>query len=579
MALHAGIEIDGGLVRIAVLDVTSKQTVLVDFIEETILGDTADERVESLRSILQENLTEGDRKGGEVASSIPTRLMTLRDISVPFTKDEVIQKTIRYESEGHIPGVSIDDLIIDYLKCSETEDSAQLIIGAIDKGALGQHLEIFKDTGVDPARVEIDGTALASAFHVAHEEMRAGRSLIVAMEAGHTDFALLEEGRIIRLRSTANHLRVEASPSLPAPEETDEEVAQTPEAGSAEEEFGQLFDEGETPEMVETSFEEMAIAVVSDEEFDQLQVPGVRDVSQVPVSSDDMVARLITEIQRTFAGYLLRNPIDRIIVSGKVAKDLDLVNHLSEAFDVPAQQLRICDKVESSMGLDKVDRCNDSGAIAVGLALGIAGQGLTAFDLRKEEFRYERRFAKLVPGLILLGLILCFASIAHLVSSHREQQLRMSEYQAIRNNQTEIFRARFGEDPKLRGANTSIVAAAERKINELKGGSSANKRTRLDEYLPIVEMIEDVTKGVASARPEIYPEWLSLDLSGLKRKDQKSTATLRVPDAVAANNIAGALESSTKFFRIEDDVKEDKENKKLTLNLFLLPSASGARER
>ena len=569
MALHAGIEIDGGLVRIAVLDVTSKQTVLVDFIEETILGDTAAERVESLRSILQENLTEGDRKGVEVASSIPTRLMTLRDISVPFTKDEVIQKTIRYESEGHIPGVSIDDLIIDYLKCSETEDSAQLIIGAIDKGALGQHLEIFKDTGVDPARVEIDGTALASAFHVAHEEMRAGRSLIVAMEAGHTDFALLEEGRIIRLRSTANHMRVETSPSLPAPEETDEEVAQAPDPGSAEEEFGQLFDEGETPEMVETSFEEMAIAVVSDEEFDQLQVPGVRDVSQVPVSNDDMVARLITEIQRTFAGYLLRNPIDRIIVSGKVAKDLDLVSHLSEAFDVPAQQLRICDKVES----------NDSGAIAVGLALGNAGQGLTAFDLRKEEFRYERRFAKLGPGLILLGLILCFSSIAHLVSSHREQQLRMSEYQAIRNNQTEIFRARFGEDPKLRGANTSIVAAAERKINELKGGSSANKRTRLDEYLPIVEMIEDVTKGVANARPEVYPEWLSLDLSGLKRKDQKSTATLRVPDAVAANSIAGALESSTKFFRIEDDVKEDKENKKLTLNLFLLPSASGARER
>ena len=56
MALHAGIEIDGGMVRIAVLDVTSKQTVLVDFIEETILGDTAAERVESLRSILQEKI-------------------------------------------------------------------------------------------------------------------------------------------------------------------------------------------------------------------------------------------------------------------------------------------------------------------------------------------------------------------------------------------------------------------------------------------------------------------------------------------------------------------------------------------
>ena len=578
MAFHAGIEIDGGQVRIAVLDVTSKQTVLVDFIEETILGETAAERLESLRSILQENLTEGDRKGVEVASSIPTRLMTLRDISVPFTKDEVIQKTIRYESEGHIPGVSIDDLIIDYLKCSENEDSAQLIIGAINKESLGQHLEIFKETGLDPARIEIDGTALATSFHVGHEEMRTGRSLLIAMEAGHTDFALLEDGRIIRLRSTANHMRVETAPSLPVPDSAEEEVS-APEPGSTEEEFGQLFDDGETPELVEEPLEEMAIAVVSDEEFDQLQAPGVREVTQVPVSADDMVARLITEIQRTFAGYLLRNPIDRIIVSGKVAKDLDLVGRLSEAFEVPAQQLRICDKVESSMGLDKVDRCNDSGATAVGLALGVAGQGLTQFDLRKEEFRYERRFAKLVPGLILLGLILCISSIAHLVSSHREGQLRRGEFDAIRNNQVEVYRARFGEDPKLRGAGTSILAAADRKIKELKGGSSGNKRARIDEYLPIVEMIEDVTKGVSSARPEVYPEWLSLDISGLKRKDQKSTATLRVPDAVAANSVAGALESSTRFFRIEDDVKEDKENKKLTLNLFLLPTVSGARER
>ena len=580
MALHAGIEIDGGHVRIAVLDVSSKQTVLVDFIEEAIIGDTAAERLESLRQILKENLTEGDRKGVEVATSIPTRLMTLRDISVPFTKDEVIQKTIRYESEGHIPGVSIDDLIIDYLKCSENEDSAQLIIGAIDKETLRKHIDIFSDTGVDPARIEIDGTALATTFDIAHEEMRAGRTLVVAMEAGHTDFVLVEEGRIVRLRSTANHIRVSAAPSLPEPESAAEEAVPAPESGSAEEEeFGQLFEDGETPEIVEEPFEELAIAVVSDEEFDQLQAPGVREVSQVPVSPDDMVSRLITEIQRTFAGYLLRNPIDRIMVSGKVAKDLDLINRLSEEFDTPTQQLRICDKLESSMGLDKVDRCNDSGATAVGLALGVAGQSITRFDLRKEEFRYERRFAKLVPGLVLLGLILCLSSIAHLISSHREGQLRQGEYQAIRNNQLEVYRARFGEDPKMRNAKTSILAVASRKITELKGGSAGNKRARIDEYLPIVELIEDITKGAASTRPEVYPEWLSLDISGLKRKNQKSMVTLRVPDAIAANNVAGALQSATRFFRIEDDIKEDKENKKLTLNLFLLPAVSGARER
>ena len=63
MALHAGIEVDGGIVRIAVLDVSAKQTVIVDFIEEAIQGDSSDERNESLRKILKENLTGGDRAG------------------------------------------------------------------------------------------------------------------------------------------------------------------------------------------------------------------------------------------------------------------------------------------------------------------------------------------------------------------------------------------------------------------------------------------------------------------------------------------------------------------------------------
>ena len=124
-----------------------------------------------------------------------------------------------YESEGHIPGVSIDDLIIDYLKCSENEDSAQLIIGAIDKDSLRKHLDIFKDTGLDPARVEIDETALATSFHVAHEKLQSGKTLLLNMEAGHTDFVIIENGRIVRLRSTANQLLRDALPALPTAEE------------------------------------------------------------------------------------------------------------------------------------------------------------------------------------------------------------------------------------------------------------------------------------------------------------------------------------------------------------------------
>ena len=58
MALHAGIEIDGADVCIAVIESTSKQISIVDYIEAQILGETAEERVDSLKEILETALSE-----------------------------------------------------------------------------------------------------------------------------------------------------------------------------------------------------------------------------------------------------------------------------------------------------------------------------------------------------------------------------------------------------------------------------------------------------------------------------------------------------------------------------------------
>ncbi|MEO2149248.1 MAG: hypothetical protein ABGY15_03560, partial [bacterium] len=137
MALHAGIEIDGSDVSIAVVDSTAKQTVIIDYIEAKIIGDSSEERLASLESVLHGALENHGSKTIEVVSSIPTRMSTLREISVPFTNEDVISKTIRYESEGHLPSASIDDLIIEFIKCSETEDSSRLLISAVQKKIVG----------------------------------------------------------------------------------------------------------------------------------------------------------------------------------------------------------------------------------------------------------------------------------------------------------------------------------------------------------------------------------------------------------------------------------------------------------
>ncbi|MEE2857924.1 MAG: hypothetical protein VX949_11065 [Planctomycetota bacterium] len=573
MALHAGIEIDGSEVCIAVVDSTSKRTTIVDYIEARISGETSEERVESLAEILRTSLSGDSKKSMDVVSCIPTRMTTLREISVPFTRDDVIAKTIRYESEGHLPSASIDDLIIEYIKCSEEEDSSRLLISAIQKETVGAHLDMLREGDVDPIQIEVDATALATALHVARPDLRGGRTLLIGMEAGHTTFVMLEEGRITKIRSTSNHLRPSTIPTLTtagghAPDERDGD------SGSAQE-FADLMQQGAIGDDV-TQDDELSIAVVSDEEFEKLNEELTSSPPLPPADPDEVVDRLFTEIERTFAGILMRSPLDRIVVSGSAACDLGIADRLSEEFDVPAQQLRVCDGVESSIGLDLVDRCNRSGAVAVGLSLQSAGQGLTNFDLRKEEHKYERRFAKLLPGLLLMAFILCTMSVSWLVDTHQEKQLRRAEFELVLKNQEDIYVARFDAPPRT---TNNILRSAENKIQQLKGGSGDNRRARIVQYLPGLDMVSDVTLGATSANPKVYPKWMKILIRGAKSKNSSSDVVFLVADASAAERVVTALEQRSKYFTVEDDIKADGELMRVTLKLKLKSSVTGTAGR
>ena len=563
MALHAGIEIDGAEVCIVVVESTSKQTSIIDYIEDRIVGETAEERVSSLTEILQATLADAVKQGADIVTSIPTRMTTLREISVPFTKDEIIAKTIRYESEGHIPSVSIDDLIIEYIKCSESDDTSRLLISAVPKTTVGVHLEMLQNAAIDPVQIEIDATALATSLHVARPDLRGGRTLLIGMEAGHTTFVLLEESRITRIRSTSNHLQPTTVPALTTGGETisaEQPQDETEAAG----EFASLFEESEQEQEAD-AVEEMSIAVVSDDEFAKLNEELTTAPSLPPANPDEVIDRLFTEIDRTFAGLLMRSPLDRIVVSGRAAADLGIADRLSEEYEVPAQQLRVCDQINSQLALDKVDRCNNSGAVALGLALQSAGQGLTTFDLRKEEHRYERRFSKLLPGLLLLGLVLCFISVSWLVSNHREKQFRRQEYETVRANISEVYMARFEVAPRSKNAN--YLRSARARLNELKGGSSGRSRAKVAQFLPGLELLDDVSKGIAAANPKVYPEWAKFDFKGLKKKDGKSTVVFFVPDASAAERVVSSLEQRSKFFSVEETVTTSGDKKKVSLEL------------
>ena len=127
--------------------------------------------------------------------------------------------------------------------------------------------------------------------------------------------------------------------------------------------------------------------------------------------------------------------------------------------------------------------------------------------------------------------------------------------------------ARFEVAPRSPSAN--YLRSAQARLNELKGGSSGRSRAKVSQFLPGLELLDDVAKGIAAANPKVYPEWAKFDFKGLKKKDGKSNVVFFVPDSSAAERAVSSLEQRSKFFSVEETVTTAGDKKKVSLELKL----------
>ena len=176
-----------------------------------------------------------------------------------------------------------------------------------------------------------------------------------------------------------------------------------------------------------------------------------------------------------------------------------------------------------------------------------------------------------------MGAILCALSVSWLLENHWEKQYRRAEYDQVRLNQKEMYLARFGEAPKT--PNPQYVRSAERKINELKGGPSGGSKNRITQFLPGLDLISDITEGIASANPKVYPTWKAIEINSAIKKNGMSKVVFIVPDASAAERAVSALERKSKYFTVEDSVDSKGDEKQVTLKLFLKASITETKGR
>jgi len=587
LSLVAGLEIDGETVRIAILEGSAKKYRLVDYIEGQYSGENLEEQVHSLSDLMNSSIDSSQRASVDFVSSLPARQMVTREISVPYTRDDIIAKTVRYESEGHIHSHNIDDLIIEHLKLSEGKDSSRLLICALPKKILGEHLERLQGADADPMQIELDTTALATTLIRGAPELSEGHVLLIQVEAGYTSFVLLEGGKITKIRSTWNHLLSQVR--VPALESgsADSDVVVDDGRSVAEETFAIIeegIEEEEDPPAEELPFDdEFAIAVVPDDEFERFSREGKAAGAVPPVTPEEAVEQIIVEIERTFAGALMGRPLDRIVVTGTNARSIDAARRLGEYFEVESVALDATSGIEHDLSSDSEEICAQRGAVAIGLALQGIGQGLTTIDLRKDEFRFERRFQRLLPGLILLGLLFCATSVVWLLENHQKKQYYLAEYSQLRQSQADIYKNFFESTPRTPAGTTNYPAAARTKLSELTGESSRGSRSsRIKQFLSPMEMLEDVISAIRKAGPPVvYPKYDSFDIRPEKTTSAKTTLRLNVKDASEANLVVEAIDAHSILFEVEESGKDLGEEKgyQLTLELKLKTSVVGTARR
>lgn len=132
--------------RTGFIDWTEKEINLFVF-EQNMLVDTVTVTVEgkldpsSLTPLLNKNLE-------QTYLSIPLNLLTLRELTFPFSDKLKIKDTISYELEGLLLG-SVSDYAIDHIITDTFDSGCKVLTVCIEKTKLGEIIKTFSSAGLE----------------------------------------------------------------------------------------------------------------------------------------------------------------------------------------------------------------------------------------------------------------------------------------------------------------------------------------------------------------------------------------------------------------------------------------------
>jgi len=579
MATYVGLDIGTNTITGAVLSGTPKRFRLKDFFVQEIprqeVPDVDAEILEggdagppSVSQLIEKILTERGLKAIEVVAGVDAKDCIIREIVVPFTKDEHIRKTIHSEAEDHFQTFDIEDVQLEFYKLEELEEKSRVVIAAVKNVAIQDRLEVLKEGGVDPIAMDLDAAALFNAFALTSTFDPDRSVMLIDMGATSTKVLLLEKGQLKKIRSIRMHAGATRSIAQPvtagAAARTAAGALPAPDSHSMDSRFLEIESslswlEAEVQEQDLQGVDgEEPIAILTDEELQMVggglgslagdgeESPPIPEggggeapaggagpagdgpygdplaasASEGPqVDYDEYLQRLGIEIQRTFATTLVTGGVDVICLTGGMSHREEARQFFTREFDVETVNLDFGDQFSMDIPAEAQDDVSRVGAVAVGLAVKELGGDRVGFDFRKNQFRFERKFERMKYPILLLSILLCLLFLQSFYVLYLKHVFYGRQVDEIQREERRLYQEFFEEK------NSSELLLQQANLKKRSWESHLGQGgANMPVFIPFVEAMDEITMAIQQTKAtDIQLRNLKLQLKTSQRPGKART--------------------------------------------------------
>jgi Tfp pilus assembly PilM family ATPase len=139
----------------------------------------------------------------EIHTVLPSSIVVFKELKLPFTAREKIKMVIGFEIEPLLP-FSLRDAVIDFIITREIpeEKSSEILVTAIQKQHIAQHLALFETAGIQPSFITIDMISLYGLYrHIDAYKNTQGGTALINITGHSTAIAFMINGQLKTIRT------------------------------------------------------------------------------------------------------------------------------------------------------------------------------------------------------------------------------------------------------------------------------------------------------------------------------------------------------------------------------------------